>query len=304
MNEFTSGFWPWYIAILTVVSIVVCAIFLYTQQSAKIVLKGGKVDTTGHVWDEDLREWNNPLPNWWRWLFYITVVFGLVYVALYPGLGLIRGAFGWSSGKQYEDEMKRADAQLAPLYQKYNAMDMQQLAADPAARQIGQNLYLNYCAQCHASDAGGSKGFPNLRDSEWHWGGTPAEIETTIAKGRVAVMPPFGQALGSEGVKDVANYVMSLSGMAADSIRVARGKPLFMANCAACHGAEGKGNPALGAPNLTDKSWLYGSGEPTIIQTISQGRKGVMPAWEDRLGNEKVKLLAAYVWGLSNTPAK
>jgi cytochrome c oxidase cbb3-type subunit 3 len=284
-----------------VVSIVACAIFLYTQQSARITLKGGKVDTTGHVWDEDLREWNNPLPNWWRWLFYITVVFGLVYVALYPGLGLIRGAFGWSSTTQYDDEMKRAEAQYGPLYTKYAAMDVKQLAADPAARQIGQNLYLNYCAQCHASDAGGSRGFPNLRDGDWQWGGNPEAIQATILNGRNAVMPPWGQALGAEGVKDVANYVMSLSGMAADPIRVARGKPLYEANCIACHGPEGKGNPALGAPNLADKVWLYGSSEAAIIQSIAQGRNGQMPAWKDRLGEEKAHLLAAYVWGLSNS---
>jgi cytochrome c oxidase cbb3-type subunit 3 len=183
-------------------------------------------------------------------------------------------------------------------------MDVKALAADAGARRIGYNLYLNYCAQCHASDAGGSKGFPNLRDNDWLWGGDPAAIQTSIAAGRTGVMPPFGQALGGEGAKDVANYVMSLSGIAADPIRIARGKPLFAANCAACHGGEGKGNTALGAPNLTDKIWLYGSSEPTIIQTIAQGRSGQMPAWKDRLGDQKIHLLTAYLWGLSNAGGK
>jgi cytochrome c oxidase cbb3-type subunit 3 len=169
---------------------------------------------------------------------------------------------------------------------------------------IGQNLYLNYCAQCHASDARGAKGFPNLADSDWQWGGDPKLIKETILNGRTAVMPPQGAALGGDGVKDVAHYVMSLSGMASDSIRVARGKEKFAQVCAACHGADGKGNPALGAPNLTDKVWLYGGSEADITATIQNGRSGQMPAWKDFLGEAKAHVLAAYVWGLGNRPAK
>lgn len=300
MSDFTSGFWEAYIAVLTIASIVACGVFLKSQSIQKV---GAKVGTTGHVWDEDLAEWNNPLPNWWRWLFYITLVFGLVYVVFYPGLAFYQGSLKWSSVGQYEAEQKRAAETYGPLYAKYAAMDFDKLVADPAAMAIGQNLYLNYCAQCHASDARGARGFPNLADGDWQWGGDPKAIKETILNGRVGVMPPLAAALGgADGTKDVAHYVMSLSGAPADSIRVARGKEKFMQVCAACHGPEGKGNQALGAPNLTDKIWLHGSGEAAIIEQITLGRNNQMPAWKDFLGEEKVHMLAAYVWGLSNKP--
>jgi cytochrome c oxidase cbb3-type subunit 3 len=299
MGDFTSGFWEIYISVLTIVSILACAVFLKSQTRTPAP---GKVGTTGHVWDEDLAEWNNPLPNWWRWLFYITIVFALVYVALYPGLGIFRGALGWSQVGQYEQEQKRAEATYGPIYAKYAGMAIEKVAADPAAMAIGQNLYLNYCAQCHASDARGSRGFPNLADGDWLWGGDPKQIKEGILAGRNGVMPAFGAALGAEGTKDVAHFVLSLSGAPSDSVRVARGKEKYLQICAACHGPEGKGNHALGAPNLTDKVWLYGSGEASITETINQGRNNVMPAWKDFLGEQKIHVLAAYVWGLSNKP--
>jgi len=298
VSEFTSGFWGVYISVLTVVSIVACGVFLKTQTVRRV--KGAKVDTTGHVWDETLAEWNNPLPRWWVWLFYITIVFALAYLLLYPGLGLYSGAFKWSSTGQYDAEMKRAEERFGPIYAKFMAQDIPTVAASPEAQAIGQNLYLTYCAQCHASDARGNVGFPNLTDNDWLWGGSPEAIKTTIANGRNGVMPPWGPTLGAEGTKDVAHYVMSLSGMTADPIRVARGKEKFQQLCVACHGPEGKGNPQLGAPNLTDKTWLYGAGEPTIIETITNGRNNVMPAWKDRLGDAKVHMLTAFIWGLSN----
>jgi cytochrome c oxidase cbb3-type subunit 3 len=201
MSDFTSEFWNWYIAVLTVVSIIGCAVLLWMQTTRRA--PGAKIDTTGHVWDEDLQEWNNPLPNWWRWLFYITVVFSLVYLAFYPGLGSFRGSLGWSQAKQYDDEVKKADATYGPIYAKYAAMDIEKVAADKEAMNIGQNLYLNYCAQCHASDARGARGFPNLADGDWLWGGAPNVIEETILNGRTAVMPPQGATLGPD-VKDVA----------------------------------------------------------------------------------------------------
>jgi len=302
MSDFTSGFWGVYIAVLTVVSIIGCAVFLWMQTTRRV--PGAKIDTTGHLWDEDLQEWNHPLPNWWRWLFYITVVFSLVYLAFYPGLGLYAGRLGWTQVKQYDDEVKKADAAYGPLYAKFQGMDIEKVAADKEAMAIGQNLYLNYCAQCHASDARGSKGFPNLADGDWQWGGDPKAIEETILNGRIAVMPPQGAALGPEGVKDVAHYVLSLSGMASDSIRVARGKEKFMQTCVACHGPDGKGNPALGAPNLTDKVWVYGGSEADIVATIQNGRNGQMPAWKGFLGEAKAHVLAAYVWNLSHKPVK
>ena len=295
MSEFTSGFWDLYIAILTVVSIVACAWFLKLQG----VRRSSGVETTGHGWDEDLAEYNNPLPRWWSWLFYITIVFGLAYLVLYPGLGSWRGTLGWSQVAQFKDETRAAEKQFGPLHEKFAAMEVEALATNPEALAIGQKLFLNACAQCHASDGGGSRGFPNLTDRDWLYGGDAKTVQTSIANGRNGVMPPFGEALGEKKVKDVAHYVMSLSGGAADSIRVANGRDTFAAVCAACHGADGKGNPALGAPNLTDRIWLHGGGEERIIDTITNGRTSHMPAHQELLGEAKVRLLAAYVLSLS-----
>jgi cytochrome c oxidase cbb3-type subunit 3 len=261
---------------------------------------GSAVETMGHVWDGDLEEFNNPLPRWWMWLFYITVVFAIVYLVLYPGLGSYAGMYKWTSLGQWDNEQKRAADRFGPIFDKYAAMDLQQVAADPAAREIGQRLYLNYCSQCHASDAQGSRGFPNLTDGDWLYGGEPQTIKTTILEGRNGMMPPLGGSIGQEGTKDVAHYVLSLSGLTHDSLRATKGKEVFGQTCAACHGAEAKGNPALGAPNLTDRTWLYGAGETTIIETVTKGRNGHMPAWKDFLGEAKVHVLAAYVWSLSN----
>lgn len=302
MTDFVNGFWEFYVGILTIVSIIAMGVLLQSQSRRRV--KGEQIDTTGHVWDEDLEEWNNPLPNWWRWLFYLTVVFALAYLVLFPGLGFWDGALKWSSAGRYQNEQANAEKTYGPLYAKYAQMPVEHVAADPAAIAIGQNLYLNYCAQCHASDARGSKGFPNLADRDWLYGGDPQVIHQTILNGRNGMMPPFGATLGGEGVRDTAHYVMSLAGLTHDSIRAARGKPRFAQNCAACHGADGKGNPMLGAPNLTDKTWLYGGSETTIAETITNGRNNVMPAWKDFLGEAKIHVLAAYIWSLSNESAK
>jgi cytochrome c oxidase cbb3-type subunit 3 len=299
LSQFTSQFWDLYVAILSVVSIVACALFLKSQSVRKAP---GAAPTTGHTWDEDLAEYNNPLPRWWSWLFYITIVFALAYLVLYPGLGSWRGALGWSQVTQLEQELAAADKRFGPIYEKFAALDVEALAKNPEALAIGQKLFLNNCAQCHASDGGGSRGFPNLTDRDWLWGGDPATIKATITNGRTGTMPPFGPALGEQGVKDVAHYVMSLSGLTHDSLRKARGEPVFKSTCAACHGPEGKGNPALGAPNLTDRIWLHGSGEPTIIETITRGRSGQMPAHKELLSEAKIHLLTAYVLSLSQPP--
>lgn len=297
MSEFTSNFWSVYIALLTVVSIIACGVLLRMNSVRKVPTTTS--GTTGHTWDGDLAEYNNPLPRWWAWLFYITIAFGLGYLALYPGLGTYRGALGWTEVKQLEQENARADAQFGPLYDKFGALSVSELAKDPEALAVGQKLFLNNCAPCHASDARGSRGFPNLTDRDWLWGGTPEAITASITNGRTGVMPPWGPVLGEQGVKDVAHYVMSLSGLPSDSIRVARGKPIFAQNCAACHGPDGKGNIALGAPNLTDQIWLWGSGEPRIIETIASGRTNHMPAHKDLLAESKIHLLTAYVYSLS-----
>ena len=302
MSDFTSDAWSLYIGLITLVSIIACAVLLKAL-STRRVGKGEQVGTTGHTWDEDLAELNNPLPRWWMWLFYITIVFSLAYLILYPGLGAFGGYLGWSSSGQYADEVKRADAKYGPIFAQYLAQDIKQVAADAEARAIGQKLFLNYCAQCHGSDAGGGKGFPNLRDGAWLYGGEPADIKMSIAEGRTGLMPPQGPVVGGdEGAKDVAHYVLSLSGRTHDSLRAFRGKAKFQTICFACHGADGKGNKQLGAPNLTDNIWLHGGSEAAIIETILKGRKGEMPAHKHILDEAKIHLLAAYVYGLSQQP--
>lgn len=298
MSDFTSGFWSWYVAVLTVVSVLACGVFLRSL-SAKKVRKGEAVGTTGHTWDEDLAEWNNPLPKWWSNLFYITIVFGLVYVALYPGLGAFGGYLGWSSKQQLDDELASAEQRYGPIFNKYLGQDIPTVAGSAEARQMGQRLFLTYCSQCHGSDAGGARGFPSLRDGDWLYGGEPDTIKASIANGRTGAMPPMVDAIGGpEAAKQVANYVRSLSNKPHDAALAAQGREKF-AVCAACHGPDGKGNPQIGAPNLTDNVWLYGESEAAIVETITRGRNGLMPAWAGKLDDAKVHLLTAYVYGLS-----
>ncbi len=294
MSDFVSGFWNMYVVVIVLGSIFACALLLYMQGKAKFT--PGK--TMGHIWDETLEEYNNPMPKWWSWLFVITVVFALVYLALYPGLGSFKGLLGWTSVGQYKLERERMDVVVNPLYAKYSAMDLQAVAGDKQAMEMGKRLYLTYCMQCHGADARGAKGFPNLTDGDWMYGGEPAQIEQTIADGRMGVMPAHAQ-LGADTIKDLANYVRSLSGLPNDSVRAAKGKEVFAsAGCSGCHGPDGKGMAAIGAPNLTDKVWLYGSSEATIVETITNGRQNKMPAWKEFLGDPKVHLLAAYVLSL------
>lgn len=299
MADFTHGFWDLFIVVTTLLSIAGCGILLYSQSTHK-VRPGDPTDgTTGHVWDDDLTELNTPLPRWWMWLFYLTIVFSLVYLVLYPGLGSFAGTLGWKSSGAYSAELASARDQYGPLFARYAAQDVETVAADPKAREIGQRLFITYCAQCHGSDARGNKGFPNLTDSDWLYGGTPAMIKQTIMQGRQGAMPPMGAALGSaKDVENVAHYVRSLSGMVADPIKVAFGKGKFGA-CMACHNAGGIGNQALGAPNLSDKIWLHGGSSESIMETINKGRNGMMPAFADFLGDDKVHVLTAYVYGLS-----
>lgn len=295
-SDFVSGFWSMYVLVLGLASIIGCGVFLLIQDKAK----NAAGQTTGHVWDENLQEYSNPLPNWWRWMFYITVVFALVYLALYPGLGGYGGSFGWSMRGQYDAEMKKADEQYAPIFNKFLKQDLMAVAANPEAKEMGQRLFLTYCSQCHGSDAKGAKGFPNLADNDWLWGGTPDRVKETIMKGRDAVMTPKGTKpdMDGEQVKDVVHYVRGLAGLSSDAVRAQRGKELYPQACAACHGPEGKGNVDAGYPNLTDKVWLYGTQEADMVETVTKGRVNRMPGFGDFLGEAKVHLLAAYVWGL------
>ena len=300
MSDFVSPFWGYYVAVLVVGSFIFLIWVLASNTTKK---EAGQVELHGHVWDESLQEWNNPLPRWWLYLFWLTIAFGMAYLVFYPGFGTFAGKIGWTSHAQYDAEKAIADKHFNDKFARFESMDVKAISADPEAREMGKRLFLTYCQQCHGSDARGAKGFPNLTDNDWLWGGEPDRIVETITQGRQAGMPTWA-ALGAESIKDVANYVRSLSGLAHDSLRAQRGKDVFAQNCVACHGPEGKGNHAVGAPNLTDKIWLYGSSEATIIETVTKGRSGRMPTFGPLLGDKKIKLLAAYVYGLSaNTAA-
>ena len=296
MSDFVNSGWGLFIAVSTVLSLLACLGLLIIASRRKVMAND---NTTGHVWDEDLRELNNPLPRWWMWLFVLTVVFSAVYLAFYPGLGSSPGTLKWSSIGQFEAEQDKARAAMAPVYAKYANMSAEELGRDTQAMGIGQRLYLNNCAQCHGSDGRGSKGFPNLADNDWLGANTLDSVKKTIVEGRVGVMPPMGAALGtSEDVKNVAHYVLSLSGSAHNDIAAQLGKPKFGV-CAACHGADGKGNAALGAPNLTDKIWLHGWGEQAIVEMINKGKTNAMPAQGRLLTPEQVHVLGGYVLNLS-----
>jgi len=293
-----SSFWSWWITIISVGNILACY-WLIKWASKPRPGEAATGDVTGHKWDENLEEYNNPLPRWWLWMFYGTIIFALAYLALYPGLGNWQGYLGWSSTGQYQKEMEQAKQKYDPIFAAFASKPIEELARDPAALKVGERLFLNYCASCHGSTATGAPGFPNLTDNDWLWGGDPEAIKTTILDGRTGAMPAWGDALGPDGVDKVAEYVLSLSGRQHDAEKAAAGKEIFQNMCAACHGPDGKGNPAMGAPNLTDNVWLYGGSPGAIRQTIAKGRNGRMPAHRDFLGENKVHVLAAYVYSLS-----
>ena len=320
MGNFNDGFWNLFIIVCTLGGIF--AMYLLTamnsraanpratepdaMQSGAIASRSdrpagdGGVETMGHVWDEDLTELNNPLPRWWVILFYLTLVFSVLYLVLYPGLGSNAMLLGWTQVKEYEAEMAQAEARYGPLYEEFVNLPIEQVAADPRALRIGERLFASYCAVCHGSDARGVPGFPNLRDDAWQWGGEPDRIKASILAGRNAVMPGWRDALGGDaGVEEVTAYTLSLSGRTADAAKAAAGKGRYDALCVACHGADGAGNPALGAPSLTDDVWLYGGSEAAVRHSIAEGRQGRMPAHGEFLGEARVHVLAAWVRSLS-----
>ena len=300
MSDFTHNFWSIYVAGMSLAGILGCLLLLWLTARKKVVSSSD--NTTGHVWDEDLTEMNNPMPRWWMWMFVLTIVFSLGYLVFYPGLGNFAGTLGWTQVNEYQEEMKRGEAEIAPVYARFASMSTAQLAGDAPAMAIGERLFMNNCAQCHGSDAHGSKGFPNLTDGDWLHGGSPEKISETIHNGRVGMMPPMVAAVGPpEEVRNVAHYVLSLSGSPHDSVRASLGKPKFAA-CAACHGMDGKGNQALGAPNLTDDIWLHGWGEAAIVAMVNNGKTNEMPAQAGKLTEPQLAVLTAYVWGKSNKP--
>lgn len=300
MSDFTSPFWSYFISFITIGGIVGCLIILFFTSRVKESQTGD--NTTGHVYDEDIVELNNPMPRWWMYMFIITSVFGIAYLVIFPGLGTNEGLLSWTSLKQYEEEVAANKQKIAPIYAKYAAMPVAEVAKDSKAMAIGERLFMNNCSMCHGSDAKGSKSFPNLTDNDWLYGGKPETIIKTITNGRNGMMPPMAAAVGTpDDVKNVANYVLSLSGAKHDAARAELGQSKFAA-CAACHGPEGKGNTMIGAPNLSDDTWLHGFGEEAIIERINLGKQNQMPAQKERLTKEQIHVLASYVWRFSNMP--
>lgn len=296
MSDFTSPFWSIYVAGLTLLGIAACVALLWWTQRMNTEVHAD--DSTGHVWDETLTEKNNPLPRWWIGMFAISCVFGVVYLLLYPGLGSFGGWLGWSQVEQFGRQVQQSEEKTAPIYAAFESLSIEQLAGNSDAMATGDRLFMNNCAQCHGSDARGSLGFPDLTDAHWSWGGTPAQILQTIADGRIGNMPPMAAAVGDENdVRNVANYVLSLSGAPHDAERAKEGAAKF-AVCAACHGTDGKGNPALGAPDLTAGIFRHGpASEAHIMAMIENGKVAEMPAWAHRFSTQQLRVLAAYVWG-------
>ena len=298
-----TSFWSWYVVILTTGTLLALTWLIFATR------KGQRSDTTdqtvGHIYD-GIEEYDNPLPRWWFMLFVGTIIFAVGYLVLYPGMGNWKGILpgydgGWTSTKQYEREITKADDKYGPIFSKYAAMSIEEVAKDEQALKMGGRLFASNCSVCHGSDAKGSHGFPNLTDNDWIWGGDTETIKLTIMKGRNAAMPGWEAALGNDGIKNVTGYVRSLSGLKnPEGVDLEAGQKSFNTMCVACHGADAKGNPMLGAPNLSDRIWLYGSSFAQVQQTIRHGRNGQMPAQEDFLGNDKVHLLAAYVYSLSH----
>ena len=295
-----NSFWNWFVIIITIGSILACWWLLHWTKGVSD-RSGDEVGSTGHAWDENPRELNSPLPRWWLHLFNITIIFSLIYLVIYPGLGNFAGTQGWTQLNQYETEVAKATAAQENIFARFRDMDTATLIADAEAREIGARLFGNNCAMCHGSDGRGAKTFPNLADGDWQWGGSYDQIMQTLNGGRVAAMPPLGAALGDDGVREVVAYVQQLSGQTADAELASAGEARFQLICMACHGMDGKGNQALGAPNLTDGIWLYGDKPQDIEYGILNGRNGNMPAFGKTLSDDHRRLLAAYVMGLSGS---
>jgi cytochrome c oxidase cbb3-type subunit 3 len=295
-----NSFWNWFVIIISVGSILACWWLLHWTKGVSD-RSDDDDGSTGHVWDDNIRELNTPLPRWWLHLFNITIVFSLVYLALFPGLGNFGGFLGWTQLSQYDAEVASASIAQETVFARFREMDGMALIADNEALEIGRRLFANNCAMCHGSDGRGARGFPNLANDDWLWGGSYDAVMASITKGRVGAMPPLGAALGEDGTREVVAYVQQLSGQKADTEMAAAGQARFQMVCVACHGTDGTGNQALGAPNLTDETWLYGSNPADIETTIVNGRNGNMPAHENLLNEDKRRLIAAYVKSLSGS---
>jgi cytochrome c oxidase cbb3-type subunit 3 len=299
MADFTSGFWTWFISLVTILSII-GLFWLVLRCSKKVSADDAEnIETTGHVWDEDLVELNTPLPKWWFYMFIGSLIWGAIYLVFYPGLGTYAGILGWTQAKQFENEIQVASDTYGPLYEKFKNTELIALSKDDAALKIGERLFASYCTTCHGSDARGARGYPNLRDDDWLYGGAPEAIKTTLMKGRQGAMPAWGPMLDEEQLFNVVTYVEQLSGREVDNSRSSLGAEVFKLYCSGCHGADGKGNFMFGAPNLTDDIWLYGGSQKKIRESINLGRSSNMPPHQEFLGETKVHILAAYIYSLS-----
>ncbi len=295
-------FWSWFVIVLTIGTIIGCVWLLQSQ--SRLPTGMTQEDTTGHVWDRDLTEFNRPMPRWWLLLFWATAIFGVVYLLVYPGLGNFAGTSGWTQVRQYERERAAAEQRYGDIYRAFAAIPVAELAGNPDAVRLGRNLFLNNCATCHGSDARGARGFPNLTDAAWLHGGAPETVEASITNGRTGVMPALGAALGEQGVEEVIAFIRELPKLPAPGVSpapdtaAAAGQQKFMTYCIACHGADGRGNPAVGAPNLADDDWLHGAADADLRDVINKGRINQMPAQKENLGADRVHVLAAYVLSL------
>lgn len=302
MSDFVSSGWSIWITTIALLGIVFCLYMLFSQRKSVTQDEASKEEFEKKVWDGDIREQDNSAARWFNVMYVGLCIIAFVYLLLYPGLGSFPGLLHWTAAKQVQEEQMEVNQRLEPLYARFADMEIEAIAADDEAQAIGQRLFLNNCAQCHGSDAQGSPSFPNLTDSAWLWGGEPEDILKTITDGRNGVMTAHASMMSPADASDIAQYVRSLNGLAHDSLRVNAGKRLYDQFCIACHGADAKGNQMLGAPDLTDNNWLYGSSEETIVEGILQGRDNTMPAQKDILTPEQIRVLAGWVWGLSNNP--
>jgi cytochrome c oxidase cbb3-type subunit III len=294
-----TPFWSWFVIVIVVANIVGAAWLLFANSRSS-----SPSETTGHVWDEDLTEYNKPLPLWWIGLFVLSIVFGIAYLVIYPGLGAYAGVTAWTSAKEHDRDVAADNAKIDTLFAQFRGESVEELEHDPKALAIGHNVFANNCAACHGSAARGGPGFPNLTDSDWLFGGDPATVMATITGGRSGVMPPWGTVLGDAGVEDMANYVLALSGQPHDAAKAEAGKAKYPTMCIACHGPDGKGNTIVGAPNLTDDIWLYGGDLASIEATIRNGRMGQMPSWDKTLGPDRIRVVAAWVLAQSAQSAE
>lgn len=294
MSSYLNGFWSGWVIVLTLVTFVLVTWLLFANR------KRTPIDskTTGHEYD-GIEEWDNPLPGWWFAMFVITIIWGAGYLVAYPGMGNFPGVLGWTQADQHANEVASAEEKYRAMRDKYLALPIEEVAMDEKARRMGMRIYGNNCSQCHGLDAAGALGFPNLADADWIYGGSPDVIKQTIVHGRRAAMPAWEAILGDEGIAEATAYVLSLNSRDADPTKVEAGKKHYQTYCVACHGPDGKGNPALGAPNLTNGIWLYGGSEAQIAHSLRIGRNGQMPAFGETLGEDKIHLVTAYIYGLS-----